>query len=97
VWYKTLKVATLDSFTQIVFAHLFPQVDDLPSAGDIYVQLEGAPSPYSDLVRVALDEKFPNKWIGRNGLIPWPPRSLDLTLLDFFFWSTSRALCTSKE
>jgi hypothetical protein len=64
---------------------LFPQVDDLPNAGDIYIQLDRAPPHYSDLVKAALDEKFPNKWIGRSGPIPWPPRSLGLTVLDFFF------------
>jgi hypothetical protein len=41
----------------------FPPVDDLPIAGDIYLQLDGVPSHYRDLLTVALDEKFPNKWI----------------------------------
>ena len=27
------------------------------------------------------------RWIGRGGPIPWPPRSPDLTPLDFFVWS----------
>jgi hypothetical protein len=26
------------------------------------------------------------RWIGRGALIAWPPRSPDLTPLDFFFW-----------
>jgi hypothetical protein len=34
----------------------------------------------------ALNEKFPNAWIGRGGPIPWPPRSPDLTPVDFFLW-----------
>ena len=25
-------------------------------------------------------------WIGRDGPIPWPPRSPDITQLDFFLW-----------
>lgn len=29
---------------------------------------------------------FPNKWIGRGGPVTWPPRSSDLTCLDFFLW-----------
>jgi hypothetical protein len=33
----------------------------------------------------ALNEKFPNAWIGRGRPIPWPPRSPDLTPMDFFF------------
>jgi hypothetical protein len=83
--YKTLKLGTLDSLIPIVFSHLFPQIDDLPNAGDIYLQLDRAPPHYSNLVRVALDDKFPDNWIGRNGPILWPPRSQDLTVLDFFF------------
>jgi len=33
-----------------------------------------------------LDATFPNRWIGRDGPTPWPPRSSDITLLDFFLW-----------
>jgi len=31
-----------------------------------------------------LDAKFPNRWIERDGPTPWPPRSPDITPLDFF-------------
>jgi len=33
-----------------------------------------------------LDATFPNRWIGRDGPTPWPPRSPDITHLDFFVW-----------
>ena len=33
-----------------------------------------------------MDVTFPNKWIGRRGPIEWPPRSPDITPLDFFLW-----------
>jgi len=33
-----------------------------------------------------LDVTFPNRWIGRARLTPWPPRSPDITRLDFFLW-----------
>jgi len=33
-----------------------------------------------------LDAKFPNRWIGRDGPTPWPPRSPDITPLVFFLW-----------
>jgi len=33
-----------------------------------------------------LDAKFPNRWIGRDGPIPWPLRPPDITPLDFFLW-----------
>jgi len=33
-----------------------------------------------------LDATFLNRWIGRDGPTPWPPRSPDITQLDFFLW-----------
>jgi len=33
-----------------------------------------------------LDAAFTNKWIGRDGPTPWPPRSPDITPIDFFLW-----------
>jgi len=30
-----------------------------------------------------LGVSFPNKWIGRDGPTPWPPRSPDIIPLDF--------------
>jgi len=29
---------------------------------------------------------FPNRRIGRDGPTLWPPRSSDITLLEFFLW-----------
>jgi len=37
-------------------------------------------------VTTFLDETFPGRWIGRGGPTAWPPRSPDLTQLDFFAW-----------
>jgi len=33
-----------------------------------------------------LDAIFPNRWILIDGPTPWPPRSPDITPLDFFLW-----------
>jgi hypothetical protein len=33
-----------------------------------------------------LGTTFPGRWIGRGGSVLWPPKSTDLTPLDFFFW-----------
>jgi hypothetical protein len=40
--------------------------------------------PYSETV---LNRTFPNRWIGRDGPIPGPSRSRDITPLDFSFWA----------
>jgi len=37
-------------------------------------------------VREFLHQKFPVRWIGKDGPIPWPPRSPDITSLDFVLW-----------
>lgn len=51
---------------------------------EVLFQQDGAPAHYARLVRDYLDIVFPNRWIGRGGPIAWPPRSPDLTPLDFF-------------
>jgi hypothetical protein len=43
-------------------------------------------------VREYLNRKYPNRWIGRNGPIRWPPRSPDLTPLDFYLWGHMKDL-----
>ena len=47
---------------------------------------DGAPPHFSCFVTDVLNERFPDAWIGRGGPIPWPSRSPDLSLLDFFLW-----------
>jgi hypothetical protein len=32
-----------------------------------------------------------NRWIGRNGLVQWPPCPPNLNLLDFYLWITLKA------
>ncbi len=52
----------------------------------VYFQQDGAPPHFAIIVRDFLNQTFPNRWIGRSGPILWPPRSPDLTPLDFFLW-----------
>jgi hypothetical protein len=51
------------------------------------LQLDGAPAQFAREVRNHLDENN-SPWIGRGGTVAWPPRSPNLTPLDFFFWGT---------
>lgn len=52
----------------------------------MWYQHDGCPSHYSQRVRDFLNVRYPNRWIGRGSLFPWPPRSPDLTVLDFYLW-----------
>lgn len=54
---------------------------------NLYFQQDGAPAHNSRVVVNYLNQQFDNRWIGTNGPVRWPPRSPDLTPLDFFYWA----------
>lgn len=63
----------------------------------MYYQHDGAP-PHATLnVRHHLNVTFRNRWIGRYGHVLWPPRSPDLTPLDFFLWGDMKNHVYSVE
>ena len=64
---------------------LNPQLDEDDQEGRIQFQQDGAPPHYLGEVREYLNTRFPGRWIGRAAPIAWPPRSPNLTPLDFFF------------
>jgi len=43
-------------------------------------------------VREYLNESFPNRWLGCGGPVAWPPRSPDLTPLDYYLWGHMKTL-----
>lgn len=52
---------------------------------NIIWQQDGAPPHNTLLVREFLNNKY-RVWIGASGPIAWPPRSPDLSPLDFYLW-----------
>ena len=66
------------------------QQEDVPLATRIamYFQHDGTPSHYTRHVIQHLSDTFPNRWIGRGSTFNWPPRSPDLTPLDFCLWGS---------
>lgn len=63
-------------------------LEDVPLAvrRRLVFQQDGAPPHSTNAVRHFLNANYREPWIGRNGPIPWPPRSPDLTPMDFFLW-----------
>ena len=57
-----------------------------------FFQHDGAPPQYGRIVRAYLDVQFPHKWSSRRGAVESPPRSPDLTPLDFYLWGHVKAL-----
>lgn len=70
-------------------------LDNVPLAilqNPIWLQLDGAPAHFSRAVRDWLNLNYPGRWIGRGGHVAWPPRSCDLTPLDFFLWGYIKSI-----
>ena len=51
-----------------------------------HFQQDGAPAHTAMNTREYLNKHFPNRWIGKFGPTPWPPRSPDLTSSDNALW-----------
>ena len=69
-------------------------LEDIPLMirSQMYFQHDGAPPHYTRHVREFLNESFPNRWLGRGGPIAWPPRSPDLTPMDYYLWGHMKTL-----
>jgi hypothetical protein len=63
-----------------------PLIDEDDSQECAGSQRNGSPPNFHTNVREFLNGHFPDLWVGRDGSIAWPPRSPDLTPLDFFLW-----------
>jgi hypothetical protein len=73
-------------YVDILEQFLIPQLDEDGQEGRIHFQQDGAPPHYLGEVLEYLRTRFPSRWIGRAAPIAWPPRSPDLTTLDFLLW-----------
>ena len=63
----------------------------------MYFQRNGAPSHYTRHVMQHLNDTFPRRWIGRGSTNKWPPRSPDLTPLDFCLWGLMKSEVYKKK
>ncbi|PNF20044.1 hypothetical protein B7P43_G05812 [Cryptotermes secundus] len=70
---------TLRSYLDMLKLYARPQ---LPA--QIILQEDGASPNFCHHIGNHLDREMARRWIGRDGPIVWPPRSPDLSPLDFF-------------
>lgn len=79
---------TSKSYKAMLVDFFIPQLKRRRKFASTIFQQDGAPPHWSLEVRSLLNQKFPGRWIGRDGPFHWAARSPDLTPLDFFFWGT---------
>ncbi|XP_066582721.1 uncharacterized protein [Prorops nasuta] len=79
---------TGDIYAEFLENQLPDLLEDVPLEirQKMWFQHDGAAPHNAATAKGVLHRKFPGKWIGRGGPIPWPARSPDLNPLDFFFW-----------
>ena len=79
------KSITAQIYLDVLTKYVPPQLEQYQPP--VIFQQDSAPPHWGLEVCQFLNEKFSDRWIGRDSLIPWPPCSSDITLLDFFLWA----------
>lgn len=74
-----------ERYRQMLTNFLWPNLDAL-DLEDMWFQQDGATCHTAHQTIAILQEKFGERIISRNSTVPWPPRSCDLTPLDYFLW-----------
>jgi len=76
---------TADSYLNMLENQFLPELRRRRITNSIFQQ-DGAPAHTAIRTRDFLNNHFPNRWIGKHGPVPWPPRSPDLTTPDNALW-----------
>lgn len=86
-----------DAYNFFLRNYLEPLLEDVPlgTRMQMIYQHDGCPAHFYRNVRQWMDERYPHRWIGRGGPIPWPARSPDLTPCDFYLWGHMKELVYS--
>ena len=74
----------------------FPQMEG-EDIGDIWFQQDGATCHTANATVELLRGTFENRIISRRGDVNWPPRSCDLTPLDYFLWGAVKDKCYTNH
>ena len=71
---------------------VIPKLTELKLSRGVWFQQDGATCHTSILSMAFLCNKFKGRLISKKGDVPWPPRSPDLTVPDFYLWGHLKGL-----
>ena len=74
-----------DRYRTMINDFFFENMENI-DPDEMWFQQDGATCHTANATIDLLKTKFDDKLISRNGPVNWPPRSCDLTPLDFFLW-----------
>lgn len=74
-----------DRYREMLTKFLWPKLNEL-DLDNMWFQQDGATSHTARDTIELLKQMFGERVISKNADVPWPPRSCDLTPLDFFLW-----------
>ena len=90
-----------DSYLKLLEEEFFPVFSGYSNQSELLFLQDGAPPHWAQRVRDWLNDHLANRWIGRGGPrdsnIPWPPRSPDLTPMDFIVWGFIKSKVYTKN
>ena len=88
------------NYLDMLEQYAIPVITDGGANRTVIFQQDGAPPHYAKIVRDYLNSTLPQRWCGRGGgrgYLAWPPRSPDLTPLDFFLWGHVKNLVYQEK
>ena len=81
-----LQSVNVDHYVEMLQNFFTPQLTRFPVNENMLFQQDGATSHTARMSMNTVNALFPNRVVSRNGDIPWPPRSPDLTPCNYFLW-----------
>lgn len=81
-----------ERYRAMINDYLFPALAQ-ENLDNIWFQQDGAPCHTAHSTIDLLATVFGNRIISRNSPIEWPPRSCDLTPLDYYLWGAVKDKC----
>ena len=80
----------------MITEYFWPQLDDM-HLEDMWFQQDDATSHTANVTINLLKTRFAERVISRNGPVGWPPRSCDLTPLDYFLWGYVKSMVYANK
>lgn len=74
-----------ERYRSMLTEFVWPKLNEL-NVNELWFQQDGATSHTSRETIALIATKFGDRIISRNSEVNWPPRSCDMTPLDYFLW-----------